>query len=251
MVVMDIRSAELTKYAANAMLATKISFMNEMANIAEIVGADIETVRQGMGSDQRIGYQFIYPGCGYGGSWFPKDVTALRHLAEESGQGAPILSAVHDTNQRQKNKLGERVISLLGPDLSNKTIALWGLSFKPNTDDMREAPSRHLMETVWAGGGKIQAFDPVANDSCRAIYGERADLTLVDNKEEALRGADALVICAEWKAFWSPDFEEMKKLLKHAVIIDGRNLYNPAYMEEMGIEYYGIGRGLSLSKQQI
>jgi len=247
---MDPRSAELTKYASNAILATKISFMNEMANIAEIVGADIENVRQGMGSDPRIGYQFIYPGCGYGGSCFPKDVTALRHLANENGQGAPILHAVHDTNQRQKDKLADRVTSLMGEDLSDKTIAVWGLSFKPNTDDMREAPSRQLMETVWAGGGKIRAYDPVAGDSCRAIYGERDDLTLVGNKEDALAGADALVICSEWKAFWSPDFEQMKSLLKHAVIIDGRNLYNPAYMEELGIAYYGIGRGLSLSVNQ-
>ncbi len=245
---MDTRSAELTKYASNAMLATKISFMNEMANIAEIVGADIEHVRQGMGSDPRIGYQFIYPGCGYGGSCFPKDITALQHLAAHHGRSAPILDAVHSTNELQKNKLGERVLSVLGPNLKDKTIAVWGLSFKPNTDDMREAPSRHLMESVWAAGGKIQAYDPVASHSCKEIYGEEKQLTLVDTKEEALENADVLVICTEWKAFWSPDFEQIISLLNQPVIIDGRNLYNPALMAELGVDYYGIGRGLSLSR---
>jgi UDPglucose 6-dehydrogenase len=243
----DPRSAELTKYASNAMLATKISFMNEMANIAEVVGADIEDVRRGMGADPRIGYQFIYPGCGYGGSCFPKDVRALRHLAGENGHHAEILTAVHERNQLQKNKLAERVLARFGDDLSDKTIAVWGLSFKPNTDDMREAPSRNLMEGVWAHGGKVRAFDPKATEACRAIYGERDDLELASSKGEALQGADALVICTEWKAFWSPNFEQIKASLKQPVIIDGRNLYNPAYMEEMGIEYYGIGRGRSLA----
>ncbi|MEM1111673.1 MAG: UDP-glucose/GDP-mannose dehydrogenase family protein [Pseudomonadota bacterium] len=245
---MDPRSAEMTKLASNAMLATKISFMNEMANIAEAVGADIEKVRRGMGSDPRIGYQFIYPGCGYGGSCFPKDVRALKYSAGESGHNAAILTAVHDTNQRQKNKLAERVMQRLGADLSGKTIALWGLSFKPNTDDMREAPSRYLMEGVWSCNGQVQAFDPQATSACREVYGERPDLLLCDTKEEALDGADALVICTEWKAFWSPDFEDIKSRLRSPIIIDGRNLYNPAYLGELGIEYYGIGRGESITR---
>ncbi|HEY7775384.1 MAG TPA: UDP-glucose/GDP-mannose dehydrogenase family protein, partial [Kineobactrum sp.] len=235
---MDTRSAELTKYASNALLATKISFMNEMATIAEAVGADIEYVRRGMGSDPRIGYHFIYPGCGYGGSCFPKDVRALKHLAEHHGHSASILTAVHDTNQRQKNKLAERVMSCLGHNLTGKTIALWGLSFKPNTDDMREAPSRHLMDGVWSCGGKVRAFDPQANEACRDIYGERDDLVLCTSKEEALKGADVLVICTEWKAFWSPDFELIKQELSAPIVIDGRNLYNTAQIEELGIAYY-------------
>jgi UDPglucose 6-dehydrogenase len=243
---MDTRSAELTKYASNAMLATKISFMNEMATIAEAVRADIEHVRRGIGADPRIGYHFIYPGCGYGGSCFPKDVRALKYLAEQHGHRATILTAVHDTNQRQKNKLAERVMARLGSDLSDKTIAVWGLSFKPNTDDMREAPSRYLIEGVWSYGGKVRAFDPKANGACRELYGERDDLALCGSKEEALQGADALVICTEWKAFWSPDFELIKRELSLPLIFDGRNLYNPAQMEELGIEYYGIGRGLTL-----
>ncbi|MFV0476310.1 MAG: UDP-glucose dehydrogenase family protein [Parahaliea sp.] len=243
---MDPPSAELTKYASNAMLATKISFMNEMANIAEAVGADIEDVRRGMGSDPRIGYQFIYPGCGYGGSCFPKDVRALKFLAGQHGHRAEILTAVHDTNQRQKNKLAERVMARFGADLSGKTIALWGLAFKPNTDDMREAPSRYVLEGIWSYGGKVRAYDPQAMEACHEIYGDRDDLILSEHKEEALEGADALVICTEWKAFWSPDFELIKQQLKQPVIFDGRNLYNPAHMRELGIEYYGIGRGLSL-----
>jgi UDPglucose 6-dehydrogenase len=243
---MDPRSAELTKYASNAMLATKISFMNEMSNIAEVVGADIEHVRRGMGSDPRIGYQFIYPGCGYGGSCFPKDVRALRHLAEDNGHKADILTAVHERNQRQKNKLPERVITRFGDDLSGKSFALWGLSFKPNTDDIREASSLNLMEAIWAHGGRVQAFDPQAGKACRAMYGEREDLVIANSKEQALEGAHALAICTEWKAFWSPDFALIKSSLTEPVIIDGRNLYNPAQMEELGIEYYGIGRGRSL-----
>ena len=246
LMVMDPRSAELTKYAANAMLATKISFINEIANIAERVGADVEWVRKGIGSDPRIGYQFIYPGAGYGGSCFPKDVKALKHLAQTKGCSAAILTAVHDTNQRQKNKLAERVMSRLGADLTGKTIAVWGLSFKPNTDDMREAPSRDLLENIWSCGGTVQAFDPQAMPACEAIYGERADLVYCDSKEAALSGASCLVVCTEWKTFWSPDFELIKSELLEPVIVDGRNLYNPAYLTELGIEYYGIGRGLSV-----
>jgi len=246
LMVMDPRSAELTKYAANAMLATKISFINEIANIAERVGADVEWVRKGIGSDPRIGYQFIYPGAGYGGSCFPKDVKALKHLAQTEGCSAAILTAVHDTNQRQKNKLAERVMGRLGADLSGKTIAVWGLSFKPNTDDMREAPSRDLLENVWSCGGTVRAFDPQAMPACQTIYGDRSDLVYCDSKEAALSGASCLVVCTEWKTFWSPDFERIKSELLEPVIVDGRNLYNPAYLAELGIEYYGIGRGLSL-----
>lgn len=243
---MDPRSAELTKYAANAMLATKISFINEIANIAEEVGADIELVRKGMGADLRIGYQFIYPGAGYGGSCFPKDVRALKHLAQGHQCSAAILTAVHDTNQRQKNKLAERVMARLGANLEGRTIAVWGLSFKPNTDDMREAPSRFLLEGLWSVGAKVRAYDPQAMAACAAIYGERDDIDYVDSKEAALEGADCLVICTEWKTFWSPDFDLIKRRLKEPVIVDGRNLYNPAHMRELGIEYYGIGRGLSV-----
>jgi len=243
---MDPRSAELTKYAANAMLATKISFINEIANIAEEVGADIELVRKGMGSDPRIGYQFIYPGAGYGGSCFPKDVRALKHLAQSSHCSAAILTAVHDTNQRQKNKLAERVMQCLGANLTGKTIAVWGLSFKPNTDDMREAPSRFLLEGIWSCGGKVRAYDPEAMAACAAIYGERDDIIYVDSKDAALEGADCLVVCTEWKTFWSPDFDTIKARLNNPIIIDGRNLYNPAHMAELGIDYYGIGRGLSV-----
>jgi UDPglucose 6-dehydrogenase len=243
---MDPRSAELTKYAANALLATKISFINEIANIAEAVGADIEHVRKGIGSDPRIGYQFIYPGAGYGGSCFPKDVRALKQLASTLGCHSDILRAVHDTNQRQKNKLPERVLARLGSDLTGKTIAVWGLSFKPNTDDMREAPSRQLIETIWSCGGKVQAYDPEAMAACEALYGPRDDMAYCQSKDAALDGADCLVICTEWKLFWSPDFSAIKQSLKQPVIIDGRNLYNPAQLAELGIEYYGIGRGLSV-----
>jgi UDPglucose 6-dehydrogenase len=246
---MDPRSAELTKYAANAMLATKISFINEIANIAEKVGADIELVRKGMGSDPRIGYQFIYPGAGYGGSCFPKDVRALKHLAHEEDCSAAILTAVHDTNQRQKNILAERLIQRYGANLQGKTIAVWGLSFKPNTDDMREAPSRFLLEAVWSCGGKVRAYDPEAMDACAAIYGDRDDISYVASKEEALDGSQCLVICTEWKTFWSPDFEDIKRRLIDPLIVDGRNLYNPAHMAELGIDYYGIGRGLSVNRR--
>ena len=248
LVIMDPRSAELTKYAANAMLATKISFINEIANIAETVGADIEQVRRGIGSDPRIGYQFIYPGAGYGGSCFPKDVRALKHLAHSKGGHASILTAVHDTNQRQKNKLGERLMARIGANLTGKTIAVWGLAFKPNTDDMREAPSRFLLENIWSCGGQVRAFDPEAMVSCKAIYGDRDDIVYVSSKDEALEGADCLVVCTEWKTFWSPDFEKIKATLRQPVIIDGRNLYDPRHLASMGLEYYGIGRGLSVTK---
>jgi len=248
MMFMDPRSAELTKYAANAMLATKISFINEIANIAEAVGADVELVRQGMGSDPRIGYQFIYPGAGYGGSCFPKDVQALDYLAKQSGTHAHILPAVHATNERQKQKLVEQVSAQLGADLTGRTIAVWGLSFKPNTDDMREAPSRVLIEAVWAAGGQVKAFDPQAMEACEAIYGPREDMHYCVTKEEALDDADCLVICTEWKAFRAPDFEDIKVRLTSPVIIDGRNLYNPQHMEAAGIEYFGIGRGRSVNR---
>ena len=251
LMVMDPRSAEMTKYAANAMLATKISFINEMSNIAEAVGADIEEVRRGIGADPRIGYQFIYPGAGYGGSCFPKDIRALKHLAKTHDQSAPIITAVHDTNQRQKNKLGERVLNCLGADLSRYRIAVWGLSFKPKTDDMREAPSGYLLDVLWSQGATVQAYDPEAMDNARNIYGERDDFILCANKDDALKRAECLVICTEWKAFFSPNFEQVKKLMKRPLIIDGRNLYDPDYMADAGIEYYAIGRGLSVKTPQI
>ena len=248
MMFMDPRSAELTKYAANAMLATKISFINEIANIAEAVGADVELVRQGMGSDPRIGYQFIYPGAGYGGSCFPKDVQALDYLAKQSGTHAHMLPAMHATNERQKQKLAEQVTARFGADLTGRTIAVWGLSFKPNTDDMREAPSRVLIEAIWAAGGQVKAFDPQAMEACEAIFGPRDDMHYCATKEEALDGADCLVICTEWKLFRAPDFEDIKHRLTSPVIIDGRNLYNPEDMEAAGIEYFGIGRGRSVNR---
>jgi len=249
LMVMDARSAEMTKYAANAMLATKISFINEMSNIAEAVGADIEEVRRGIGADPRIGYQFIYPGAGYGGSCFPKDIRALKHLAKTHDQAAPIITAVHDTNQRQKNKLGERVLNCLGADLSKYRVAVWGLSFKPNTDDLREAPSGYLLDVLWSQGATVQAYDPEAMDNARRLYGDRKDLILCDSKEDALKRAECLVICTEWKAFFSPNFEQVKKLMKRPLIIDGRNLYDPAYVADAGFEYYAIGRGLSVKKE--
>lgn len=243
LVVMDIRSAELTKYAANAMLATKISFMNELANMAELLGADIEKVRVGIGSDPRIGYHFIYPGCGYGGSCFPKDVQALERTAREIGYKAELLSAVEAVNYRQKDKPFEKLQKHYGANLEGKTIALWGLAFKPNTDDMREASSRALMEALWQQGVKVQAFDPVAMEECTRIYGQRDDLKLCNTAEEALNGADCLVIVTEWQQFRSPDFEMIKSRLQDPVIVDGRNLYSPEQMEKKGITYYAIGRG--------
>ncbi|BFI95985.1 MAG: UDP-glucose/GDP-mannose dehydrogenase family protein [Rhodanobacter sp.] len=245
-VVMDERSAELTKYAANAMLATKISFMNEIANIAERVGADVEEVRQGIGADPRIGYHFIYPGAGYGGSCFPKDVQALERTARGTGYEARLLGAVEAVNGDQKTKLFELISRHFGGDLRGKTVALWGLAFKPNTDDMREASSRRLMEALWSAGVRVRAFDPEAREETRRIYGEREDLVLCEHAWDALAGADVLAIVTEWKAFRSPDFARIRAALKTPAIFDGRNLYDPATVEEAGLAYYGIGRGRSL-----
>ncbi|WP_421289989.1 UDP-glucose dehydrogenase family protein [Aeromonas veronii] len=241
-VVMDLRSAELTKYAANAMLATKISFMNEMAALAEQLGADIEAVRQGMGADPRIGYHFIYPGCGYGGSCFPKDIKSLRHTAASVGCDAPLLAAVEQVNQRQQQKMAQTLRNRFGPDLRGRTFALWGLAFKPGTDDMRDAPSRPLLAAIWAAGGRVQAFDPKAMERARQIYGQRPDLLLCPTQEAALERADALLICTEWQSFRVPDFARMKSLLANPVIIDGRNLYDPVRLHQQGFCYYAIGR---------
>ncbi|MBA8883850.1 UDP-glucose dehydrogenase family protein [Dokdonella fugitiva] len=246
-VLMDVRSAELTKYAANAMLATKISFMNEIANIAEQVGADVEQVRKGIGSDPRIGYHFIYPGAGYGGSCFPKDVKALEHTARAHAYEPRLLSAVEAVNAAQKRKLFALVERHFGGALRGRTIAVWGLAFKPNTDDMREAPSRTLLEQLWAAGAKVRAYDPEAAGEAARIFGERADLVLCDQQYAALEGADALVIVTEWKAFRSPDFERIRASLGHAVVFDGRNIFDPKAVEGAGLAYYGIGRGRSIA----
>jgi UDPglucose 6-dehydrogenase len=245
-IVMDVRSAELTKYAANCMLATKISFMNELSNLAERLGADIEHVRHGIGSDPRIGYQFIYPGCGYGGSCFPKDVQALIRSADGIGYDSELLKAVESVNHRQKQKLFQYISTYFGDDLEGKVFALWGLSFKPNTDDMREASSRSLMEALWSKGAIVQAFDPEAMDETQRIYGQRPDLKLMGTKEAALHGADALVICTEWQQFRAPDFDAIVSSLKQPVVFDGRNLYDPARMQRRGIVYWAIGRGESI-----
>lgn len=239
---MDVRSAELTKYAANAMLATKISFMNELSRIAEKLDADIELVRRGIGSDPRIGFSFIYPGCGYGGSCFPKDVKALVRTANAIGEPAALLTAVEAVNDAQKEVLVQKVKAHFGSELKNKIIALWGLAFKPNTDDMREAPSRVLMEALWAEGAHVQAYDPEAMEETARIYGERADLKLCDSADEAIEGADALVVCTEWNAFRSPDWEALGNALTSKVIFDGRNLYEPDLMLEKGFTHYAIGR---------
>jgi UDPglucose 6-dehydrogenase len=246
MVVMDERSAELTKYAANAMLATKISFMNEIANIAERVGADVELVRQGIGSDPRIGYSFIYPGAGYGGSCFPKDVQALERTAHAHGYEARLLGAVEAVNRQQKNKLFELISRHLDGKLAGRTVALWGLAFKPNTDDMREASSRRLMELLWDAGAKVRAFDPEAREEAQRLYGDRDDLVLCGDAMDALQGADVLAVVTEWKAFRSPDFRAIRAALAVPAIFDGRNLYDPLVVEEAGLAYYGIGRGRSL-----
>lgn len=245
-IAMDIRSAELTKYAANALLATKISFMNELANLAERLGADIEKVRTGIGSDPRIGYHFIYPGCGYGGSCFPKDVQALERTANEVGYDAELLRSVEAVNKRQKQVVFGKITKHYRNQLSGKIFALWGLSFKPNTDDMRDAPSRVLMESLWAQGAKVQAFDPEAMEETRRLYGERGDLQLMGSAKEALHGADALIVMTEWKLFRSPDFKALAAALKEPVIFDGRNLYDPQLLEREGFSYYGIGRGKRL-----
>ncbi|HEV7606543.1 MAG TPA: UDP-glucose/GDP-mannose dehydrogenase family protein [Steroidobacteraceae bacterium] len=242
-VVMDLRSAELTKYAANAMLATKISFMNELANLAERFGADIEKVRVGIGSDPRIGYHFIYPGLGYGGSCFPKDVQALARSARGVGYEPRLLDSVEAVNKAQKQVLFGKITKHYGANLAGKTFAVWGLAFKPGTDDMREAPSRVLLEALWKAGAKVRAFDPAAGKEAKRIWGDRPDLVLTTRSREALDGADALVIVTEWKEFRSPDFDFLKKTLKAPVIFDGRNLYDPAFMKKQGIKYYAIGRG--------
>jgi len=243
MIIMDVRSAELTKYAANAMLATKISFMNELANLAERMGADIEKVRVGIGSDPRIGYSFIYPGIGYGGSCFPKDVQALERSARQYDYAAELLHAVEAVNRRQKQILFSKISRFFDGRLDGRRIAVWGLAFKPNTDDMREAPSRVLLESLWSAGALVQAYDPVAMDETRRLYGNRHDLSLVDSAEAALGGADALAICTEWQEFRSPDFAMLRDKLGSAVIFDGRNLYDPALVRRFGLKYYAIGRG--------
>ena len=242
-IVMDVRSAELTKYAANAMLATKISFMNELANVAERVGADIENVRIGIGSDPRIGYEFIYPGIGYGGSCFPKDVKALVRSAAVSGYQADVLRAVDAVNDRQKQSLFKKIEAHYGGALRGKVFGLWGLSFKPNTDDMREAPSRVLIEALWKAGATVRAYDPVARHEAARLYGARKDLVLCERAEEALEGADALAIVTEWREFRSPDFDTIKATLRDPVIFDGRNLYDPKLLQRRGIVYYAVGRG--------
>jgi len=243
MISMDIRSAELTKYAANAMLATKISFMNELANMAEYFGADIEQVRVGIGSDPRIGYHFIYPGAGYGGSCFPKDVRALAKSAAGEGYEAQLLEAVEEVNNRQKHRIFDKISAHYDGELSGKTIALWGLSFKPNTDDMREAPSRVLMEALWEAGANVRAYDPEAMEATQRLYPDQEGLQLCESSGQALEGADALVIITEWQEFRSPDFTDLKEALADAVIFDGRNLYEPNVVEHFGLEYYAIGRG--------
>lgn len=241
-IAMDVRSAELTKYAANAMLATKISFMNELANLAEHLGADIECVRNGIGADSRIGYHFIYPGCGYGGSCFPKDVKALESTAKELGYQAELISAVGRVNDRQKHVLFNKIHHHFNGKLKGKTFALWGLSFKPKTDDMREAPSRVLLEALIEAGATVQAFDPEALPEAKRIYGNKAGLVLCQTQTEALNNADALCVVTEWKNFWSPDFAQLKLKLKDAVVFDGRNLYEPKQLKAAGLTYYCIGR---------
>jgi UDPglucose 6-dehydrogenase len=257
LIVMDARSAELTKYAANAMLATKISFINELAGIAEKVGADIEKVRQGIGSDARIGYAFIYPGAGYGGSCFPKDVQALQRTAAQVGAPSRLIEAVQAVNADQKQVLFRRIMAHYGGRIAGRTLALWGLAFKPNTDDMREAPSRVLMEALWAAGARVRAYDPVAMGEARRLYADRlqadpsdgagAPLTLCASTAQALEGADALAIVTEWQEFRSPDFDLLKEKLSAPVVFDGRNLYDPALMARRGFTYYAIGRGDSVA----
>jgi len=246
LIVMDIRSSELTKYAANAMLATKISFMNELANIAERLGADIEKVRVGIGSDPRIGYSFIYPGTGYGGSCFPKDVQALIRSSQEVGHEAQILNAVESVNVRQKEVLVEKMKRHFS-ELRGRTVALWGLAFKPNTDDMREAPSRRIIEMLFEAGARVRAYDPVAASEARRIYADHPDFVLCKNAYEAAEGADALAIATEWQEFRSPDFDRLKQLLKAPVIFDGRNLYDPGMVNRFGFTYHAIGRGTRLA----
>jgi UDPglucose 6-dehydrogenase len=245
LMVMDVASAEFTKYAANAMLATRISFMNELALLAERVGADIEHVRKGIGSDPRIGTHFLYPGTGYGGSCFPKDVKALMYTGRENGIELGVLKAVEEANDRQKSVLVDKIVKRFGADLSGRTFAIWGLAFKPNTDDMRDAPSRVIVAELARRGATLRAYDPVAMEEARRVMGDQPALTLVDSAAAALTGADALVLVTEWKEFRNPDFDAIKAALKQPLIFDGRNLYEPAFMRELGIEYRGIGRGLA------
>jgi len=248
LMLMDVRSAELTKYAANAMLATKISFMNEMANLAERLGVDIENVRRGIGSDPRIGYHFIYPGAGYGGSCFPKDVRALAETGRSVGYRTELLEAVEAVNERQKGAMFGKLNAVFDEKLRGKTIAVWGLAFKPNTDDMREAPSLVLIRALLDAGAKVQAFDPEATLSARVELGDRPGLTYQSSAKEAAAGADALAICTEWKAFRVPDFAWLRENLKTPVIVDGRNLYDPVRMRELGFLYFGVGRGESIRR---
>lgn len=242
LVVMDVRSAELTKYAANAMLATRISFMNELAVLAEKLGADIESVRQGIGSDPRIGWHFLYSGCGYGGSCFPKDVKALIRTAAEAGQGLKVLQAVEDANDAQKQVLVSKVVARFGEKLEGKNFAIWGLAFKPNTDDMREAPSRVIIEELFSRGATVTVYDPVAMDETRRIFGDDGRIRYADRPMGAVTGADALIIVTEWKEFRSPDFAAIKTALRNPVVFDGRNMYDPALPRAAGLEYSSIGR---------
>ena len=248
-VVMDVASAELTKYAANAMLATKISFMNEIANVAERVGADVEAVRQGIGSDPRIGWHFIYPGAGYGGSCFPKDVQALARTAAQHGYRPELLTAVEAVNERQKGRLFDHIRAFYGDGgLAGRTIAVWGLAFKANTDDIRAASSRSLIEALWEAGATVRAYDPQAREEIRRVYGERDDLVLCESADDAVESADALAVVTEWREFRSPDFARLRDRLRDAVIFDGRNIYQPDDVEAAGIRYYGIGRGRSVQR---
>lgn len=249
-IFMDVRSAELTKYAANSMLATKISFMNEMANLASLLGADIEQVRIGIGSDPRIGYDFIYPGCGYGGSCFPKDVQALNRTATEQGYEPKLLRAVEAVNHSQKQILFKTLTLAMPSALSGVSVAVWGLSFKPNTDDMRDAPSRNLIESIWAAGGSVRVYDPKAMEEFERLYGMRADLYYASSQNDALDGADVLVICTEWKSFRGVEPKVFIDALKSPIVIDGRNLFDPAVMARAGIQYHSIGRAMISVAQQ-
>ena len=248
MQLMDVRSAEFTKYAANAMLATRISFMNELARLADAVGADIEQVRKGIGSDPRIGTHFLYPGTGYGGSCFPKDVKALIHTGRENGIALGVLQAVDAANERQKHVLVEKIVARLGEDLSGRTFAIWGLAFKPDTDDMRDAPSRVIIEALSRRGARIRAYDPVAMEEAARVMKGMPGLSFTAHQAQALDGADALVVVTEWKEFRNPDFDAIRAALKQPLIFDGRNIYDPALMRNMGVEYHGIGRGI---RQQV
>lgn len=249
-ITMDVRSAELTKYAANAMLPLKISFMNEIANIAERVGANIENVRIGIGSDSRIGYDFIYAGSGYGGSCFPKDIRSLEHMAASSGYDASLISSVERVNQSQKRVLLDKVLDYFGGDVEGMTFALWGLAFKPKTDDMREAPSRTIMEGLWTAGAKVQAFDPEAMRTATALYDGQSGLTLCESRDDAVRGADALIIATEWRQFRSPDYNLLRSELTHPVIFDGRNMYDASRVSNEGFTYIGIGVQAEASEGQ-